>query len=113
MNRFCYLFDIIPGSEQRYADEHATLWDGVAEAMRDAGVTEYTLFRRGTLVIATGSCNGPVSETFARLERDPVNAAWSAHIRSLMIDPTDDDGRLLFAAEVWQLPGTAQASTSS
>ncbi|UTX52654.1 L-rhamnose mutarotase [Leucobacter aridicollis] len=113
MNRFCYVFELVPGSEERYDAEHAELWEGVVEAMRDAGVTDFTLFRRGTLVVAVGTCLGSVAETFERLEHDPVNAAWSAHIRTLMLDPTDESGNLLFAPEVWRLPATSQTSISS
>lgn len=104
MNRFCYLFDLRPGSIDDYEREHAELWPGVAEVMRGAGITDFTLFRRGLTVIATGATSRPIPETFAVLNADPLNIAWSTHIRQLMIDPTDEHGELRFAPEIWQLP---------
>ena len=104
MPRFCYTFELLPGTIERYDREHAEIWPGVVDAMRAAGVIDYSLFRRGHLVIATGSCDRPVAEVFATLDADAVNVQWSTHIRQLMHDPLDEEGNLLLAEEIWHLP---------
>ncbi|MFZ5847144.1 MAG: L-rhamnose mutarotase [Actinomycetota bacterium] len=104
MSRFCYLFELLDGVEEDYQRAHEEISDAVPAAMREAGITTYSLFRRGSLVIAVGECAGDVEETFARLDRNPDNRAWSASIRTLMHDPLEPDGSLRFAPEIWRLP---------
>lgn len=104
MPRFCYLFELMDGVEEEYQVAHDEIADEVPAAMRVAGITSYSLFRRGSLVVAVGECVGDVDETFARLDRDPDNRAWSTSIRTLMHDPLERDGSLRFAPEIWRMP---------
>lgn len=103
MERFCYSFELLPGTVEEYEREHQEIWAGVEEAMRAAGISNYTLFRRGLVVTAYGESDKPVNEAFAQLDADTNNAAWSSHIRRLMRDPVDAHGKLLFAMEMWRL----------
>lgn len=104
MQRFCYTFELLPGTIELYEKEHEQIWPGVVDAMRAAGIRDYSLFRRGHTVIAWGECERPLEQAFAALDADPANARWSAHIRRLMHDPLDENGELLFAPEVWRMP---------
>lgn len=104
MPRFCYSFELLPGTIDQYEREHAEVWPGVVAAMRRVGVTEFSLFRREHTVTAYGECTDPIDATFAALDADPENARWSRHIRSLMHDPLDANGELLFASEIWRMP---------
>lgn len=104
MYRFCYTFELLPGTIEIYEKEHEQIWPGVVDAMRAAGIRDYSLFRRGHTVIAWGECERPLEEAFAELDADPANRRWSTHIRRLMNDPLDENGELLFAPEVWRMP---------
>ena len=102
--RFCYLFEVHEEQLDEYQRAHDTIPGDVVTAMVNAGVDDFTLFRRGTLVVATGSSEIEPAELFARLDADEANAAWSTRIRSLMPDPLGADGQLRFADEIWRLP---------
>lgn len=104
MPRFCYVFELLDGIEEEYQRRHDEIADAVPAAMRAAGITSYSLFRRGPLVIAVGECVDELDATFARLDGDPDNRAWSASIRTLMRDPLEPDGSLRFAPEIWRMP---------
>lgn len=103
MERFCYTFELLPGTIEQYEREHAEIWPGVVDAMRRAGIVEYSLFRRDHTVTAVGACSGSIAETFAALDADPANRRWSAHIRTLMHHPLDEHGRLLMSDEIWRM----------
>jgi L-rhamnose mutarotase len=103
MPRFCYTFELLPGTVEQYEREHAEIWPEVVSAMKRAGVTEYSLFRRDQTVIAVGECRGDIVTTLADLDADPDNARWSRHIRALMHDPLDENGDLLLAPEIWRM----------
>lgn len=115
MPRFCYTFELLPGTIDRYEREHAEIWPGVVDAMRRAGITEYSLFRRDHTVIAWGECTAPIADTFRELDVDPANQRWSAHIRTLMHDPLDADGRLRMSDEIWRMtdPPTRAPTTAT
>ncbi|MFC4224258.1 L-rhamnose mutarotase [Lysinibacter cavernae] len=102
--RFCYTFEILPDRVEEYEREHHPVWDGVVQAMHAAGITEFSLFRRGTSVIATGSATREIEAVFAELDTDPVNAAWSAHIRQYMSVSVDANGALFMSDECWRMP---------
>lgn len=103
MPRFCYTFELLPGTVEQYEREHAEIWPQVVAAMKRAGITEFSLFRRGHTVTACGECTVPVATAFGALDAGPVNQRWNAHIRSLMHDPLDQNGDLLMAEEIWRM----------
>ncbi|MCD2498137.1 MULTISPECIES: L-rhamnose mutarotase [Microbacterium] len=109
MTAFCYVFELLPGVDDEYDRRHAELSPLVVDAMHAAGIDDFRLFRRDRLVIAVGSADRPVPEVFAALERDPANREWSDSIRRLMSRATDETGSLLFADEIWRLPGKDSA----
>lgn len=103
-HRFCYVFDVFEDALDLYEAAHNDIPPEIPRAMRSAGVTTFSLFRRGALVVASGTCSEPPDIVFARLDEDPDNVLWSKRIRALMPDPLDEHGRLRFADEIWRLP---------
>ena len=53
MERLCYVFELAPGQEQEYLRRHADVWPDVIEAIKAAGFSNYSLFKRGREVYAT------------------------------------------------------------
>ncbi|MCU1635944.1 MAG: hypothetical protein JWQ68_1183 [Cryobacterium sp.] len=104
MPRFCYTFELLPGTVERYEQEHREIWSGVVEAMKRVGITDYSLFRRDHTVIAWVECAGQPSETLRALDEDPDNKRWSEHIRTLMHDPLDHAQQLRISDEIWRMP---------
>lgn len=104
MTKFCYTFELLPGVNDEYDRRHAALDPAVIAAMRDAGIDDFRLFRRGSTVIAVGDARRPVADVFADLDANDANQRWSTAIRSLMSSATDENGELLFAEEIWHLP---------
>lgn len=103
MQRLCYTFDLIPGMEDEYERRHAAIWPELLDALKSSGFSNYSLFRRGTEVIAYAECEPSVVEALARLEEHEVNARWSTYIRSLMTRSVDDDGHFFTVTEIWHL----------
>lgn len=103
MERLCYTFDLAPGMEAEYERRHAELWPELVEALRAAGFSNYSLFRRGLEVIAYCECEPSAEVALARLEATEVNARWAAHIRSLMTRSVDEHGRFFTVNEIWHL----------
>lgn len=103
MERICYTFELAAGMEEEYERRHAEVWPELVAALKEAGFSNYSLFRRGTEVIAYAECEPTVEAALARLAQFEVNARWSAYIRSIMTRSVDEDGRFFTVREIWHL----------
>jgi L-rhamnose mutarotase len=103
MERLCYTFELMAGMEEEYERRHAQVWPELVDALKEAGFSNYSLFRRGTEVIAYVECEPTVAAALARLEQSEVNGRWSAYIRSIMTRAVDEQGRFFSVPEIWHL----------
>ncbi len=103
MQRICFLMEIIPGQEAEYERRHAEIWPDLVAELQDAGVRNYTLFRRGTSVIAYAECHPDVATAFGKVGATDVNQRWAQWFTDVLATHTDADGNLVEAVEVWHL----------
>jgi L-rhamnose mutarotase len=101
--RFCFTFEIRPGTEAEYKRRHDEIWPELVEVIKDAGVSNYSLFRRGTQVIAYCECEPDVDTAFAQIGASEANARWSEYFQDVIVSLTDENGDLMVAKEVWHL----------
>lgn len=103
MQRYCFTFTLEPGQEAEYQRRHDEIWPEMVEALRESGVSNYTLFRRGTTVIAYCECEPSPEVAFGRMGETEVNARWQVWFEDVIDSIADADGRLFEAAEVWHM----------
>jgi L-rhamnose mutarotase len=103
MQRYCFTFEIRPGAEAEYKRRHDEIWPELVEAIKAAGISNYSLFRRGTQVIAYCECEPDAATAFAKVGAHEANARWSAWFEDIIVALTDADGNLFVADEVWHL----------
>lgn len=51
MERVCITFEIYPGTEAEYKKRRDEIWPELVEAIKAAGQSNYSLFRRGKTII--------------------------------------------------------------
>ena len=103
MQRICFLMDVIPGQESEYERRHAEIWPDLIEELRAAGVHNYTLFRRGTQVIAYAECHPDAETAFGKVGATEVNRRWAEWFEDTIEALVDEQGNLFRADEVWHL----------
>jgi L-rhamnose mutarotase len=103
MQRICFLMEIVPGQEAEYERRHAEIWPDLVAALQDAGVRNYSLFRRGTSVIAYAECHPDAATAFGTVGGTEVNQRWAQWFTDVLATHTDADGNLIEATEVWHL----------
>ncbi len=103
MERLCFAFEIRPGTEAEYKKRHDEIWPELVEAIKDAGLENYSLFRRGTEIIAYVECHPDVATAFAKLGPTEVNARWAEWFEEIIVSLTDENGQLYRVEEVWHL----------
>ncbi len=103
MERICFTFALHPGMEAEYKRRHDEIWPELVEAIQEAGIRNYTLFRRDTSVIAYAECHPDAATAFGKVGATDVNARWAAWFEDVILRLTDDAGELMRADEVWHL----------
>ncbi len=103
MERICFTFEIKPGTEAEYKRRHDEIWPELVAAIEDAGIRNYTLFRRGLQTFAYGECHPDVETAFGKLGATEVSARWAAWFEDVIVALTDAEGNLFRAEEVWHL----------
>lgn len=103
MERLCFTFEIKPGTEAEYKKRHDEIWPELVAAIKDAGQSNYSLFRRGTTVIGYVECEPDAAATFAKLADAEANARWSEWFEEIIVSPRDGDGGFERLEEVWHL----------
>jgi L-rhamnose mutarotase len=99
----CFTFEIRPGTEAEYKKRHDEIWPDLLDAIKDAGIENYSLFRRGTQIIGYAECHPDVAAAFAKLGATDVNARWSKSFEDVIVSLTDEQGQLYRLEEVWHL----------
>ena len=103
MERACFTFEIYQDKADEYKKRHDEIWPELVEAIQDAGLKNYSLFRRGTQVTAYVECHPDIETAFGKIGDTEVNAKWSEWFEDVILELTDEDGDLFWADEVWHL----------
>lgn len=101
MERLCHTFEIRPGTEDEYKRRHDEIWPELVAAMREAGFRNYSLFRRGTQVIAYAECYPDVATANAKITATEPDQRWSKWFEDIIVALTDENGDLFQLEEVW------------
>jgi L-rhamnose mutarotase len=91
-----------PGAEEAYEAAHREVPAELRQAIRDAGVHEWTIWRSGQELFHVVECED-YARMLAELEALPVNVEWQARINALLEvvhDYGDEHGSL---PVVWEL----------
>ena len=103
MERICFTFQLRPGREDEYRRRHDEIWPELVEAIRDAGIRNYSLFRRELQVIAYAECHPDAATAFGKVAATDVNRRWAESFADVIDRLVDERGQLFRAEEVWHL----------
>lgn len=103
MERICFTFEIRPGTEDEYERRHDEIWPELVAAIKESGFANYTLFRRGTEIVAYAECHPDVATALAKLGGYDVNRRWAEWFEDIIVRLVDEHGDLFRVEEVWHL----------
>ena len=83
MGQHAWVLEVRPGYEDEYKRRHEEIWPEMLEALRKAGVRNYSIFRHGLTLFAYFETDD-LEKTVAALAKDPVNGRWSESMAPLM-----------------------------
>jgi len=103
MERVCFTFELYEGAEEEYKRRHDEIWPELATAIQESGLKNYSLFRRGTQVIAYVEAHPDAATAFAKIAQSEYNGKWSDWFKDLIVNQASDTGKQLSFTEVWHL----------
>lgn len=98
-----FIYELRPGCEAAYDHHHSAVWPEVIAELRATGFDDYTIHRRGRLVI-TVARRAPQDEAVAAPpEVQRRVQAWQNLMAPLFESVTDEAGALLYADKIFDL----------
>lgn len=94
-----------PGAAPAYEEAHRTVWPEMLALLKNAGISEYSIYRRDELLILALRAKD-FEATWSRIENDPVNLRWQAAM-ALFFAPIEGQRpgeRFPMLKEVFYLP---------
>lgn len=92
MERVAFMLKLKPGAEAAYDEAHQHVWPEMLALLKGAGISEYSIFRRDTLLILSLRVQADFETTWKKIENDPVNLKWQQAM-SAYFAPLDDQLR--------------------
>ncbi len=97
MTRYAWVLEVRPGYEEEYKKRHDEIWPEMLEALRSAGIRNYSIFRHGLTLFGYFETDD-LEKTQKSLANSETNRRWSEWMAPIMkvdIDPNTDFPYLL------------------
>ncbi|HET7271388.1 MAG TPA: L-rhamnose mutarotase [Rubrobacter sp.] len=97
MARYAWVLEVRPGYEKEYKRRHDEIWPEMLDALRSAGIRNYSIFRHGLTLFGYFETDD-LEKTQKYLAESETNRRWGEWMDPIMkvdIDPTTDFPYLL------------------
>lgn len=105
MPRYAFKLRIKADAVEEYEREHTRVWPELLQKLKDVGISEYSIFRRGQDLVLTLRVDD-FGKAWDELDRDPVNQRWQQFMSRLFEAVPDKlpGERFAMMQEVFYLP---------
>jgi L-rhamnose mutarotase len=88
-----FVLHVRPDKIDQYVDAHASVWPEMIDALRSAGIRNYTIFRAGTAVFGYFEADD-LAAAAAYLRTQEVTGRWQDAMAELLEERVPDAGPL-------------------
>ncbi len=89
--RSAFVLRIRPGRVDDYVEAHRSVWPEMLDALRRAGIRNYSIFRAGNEVFGYFEADD-VASAGRYLDAQEVNSRWQDHMADLLEERVPDAG---------------------
>ena len=75
MERVAFCLRLRAGAGEAYDTAHREVWPKMLALLKNAGISDYSIFRRDELVVLSMRVDN-FDAAWDRIEKDPINARW-------------------------------------
>jgi L-rhamnose mutarotase len=86
---YAWVAEVRPGYEEEYERRHDEIWPEMVEALREAGISNYSIFRHGLTLFGYFETDD-LGHTLGYLRDNEVNRRWGdwmAPVMKVEVDP--------------------------
>lgn len=97
MPQYAWVLEVRPGYEEEYKKRHDEIWPEMVEALGEAGIRNYTIFRYGLTLLGFFETDD-IEKTQKYLANSKTNRRWGEWMAPIMkaeVDPSTDFPYLL------------------
>ena len=103
VTQYAWVLEVRPGYEDEYKRRHEQIWPEMVEALRLAGIRNYSIFRYGLALIGYFE-TGDLGAAIAALGKSEVNRRWSEYMAPIMkIDIDEATGFPFLLPKQWHM----------
>jgi len=88
MPRYAFKLRIKSDAIEEYEREHQRVWPELLAKLKDVGISDYSIFRRGQDLVLVLRVDD-FEKAWNELDRDPVNQRWQVFM-SRLFEPVPD-----------------------
>lgn len=97
----CCIYRLKPGMGPEYDRRHSFVWPEVLTLIRASGIHDYSIFRRGELVISVYRVPEGAPDVSER--GGEIQARWTQSMAHIFEEIVDADGESLWARRIFRL----------
>jgi L-rhamnose mutarotase len=75
--RYAFMLRLQPGAAEAYEEAHRAVWAEMLSLLKEAGISEYSIYRRDDLLILALRADD-FDASWSRIDNHPVNLRWQA-----------------------------------
>lgn len=83
MAQYAWVLEVRPGYEEEYKRRHDQIWPEMVETLREAGISNYSIFRHGLTLFGYFETED-LEQTIERLRNSEVNQRWGEWMAPIM-----------------------------
>lgn len=106
MSRYAFLLRLKPGAGPGYDEAHTKVWPELLTVLEEAGISDYSIFRRDELLVLTMRIEGDFEAAWKRISEAEVNTRWQTAMAAYFApqQETRPGERFPMMQEVFYLP---------
>ncbi len=104
MGRYAFCLQLRAGMEEAYDEAHRKVWPEMLVLLKQAGISEYSIFRRDRDVVLVLQAED-FNAAWDCVEQDPVNARWQKTMAQYFdeMEPLRADERFPMMQEIFYM----------
>ena len=103
MEKHVWKAHIKEGMVEEYIRRHDEIWPEMVETLKEAGITNYTIWNTGTELFGYYECEKGYAYAEKYQKESPVVARWNVYMADVMDFDTDENGNQLEYHSVFYL----------
>lgn len=91
MEKYAWRARVLPGMENEYKRRHDAIWPKMQDALRAAGIRNYSIWLSGNDLFGYYECEHGAAFAARVQAQSPAVAEWNEYMRDVMVMDTDPE----------------------